>query len=130
MDNFISYRIEPGTTIEEAWAKLQALARKAVAFNPSVTGLTTKKERFSRLLRALPEEYSLVRISIDASKLSIETGLAMLQEEEFRLFEVSSTALAARQQRSSKDSSRPRRQSPLKDRYDKCYLCGGSHRIL
>lgn len=127
--NYVNYQMEPETTIETAWTQLQTLGKKLAAFDKDMKNITSEKARFQRLLQALPDSYQSIRMSLDVQKdISVEDGIALLQEEELRQ-NGTSTALAARQQNQDRTSAGPRRRSPTRDGQSGCYLCDRNHRV-
>lgn len=83
--NYVNYQMEPKTTIETAWTQLQTLGKKLATFDKDMKNITSEKARFQRLLQALPDSYQSIRMSLDVQKdISVEDGIALLQEEELR----------------------------------------------
>ena len=113
------------------------MARKLVAFNPSMEPIATRDQRFSILLHSLPkEDYRTIVDSFDAqSNLNLDHAIRVLQEKEATLEVEESANWAKRSRRPSiqQKSSRPnfregksrsyRKESSLDNERPKCFLC-------
>ena len=63
------------------------MARKLVAFNPAMTPMATREQRFVILLHSLPkEDYGTIIDSFDSqSNLNLDHAMRVLQEKEATL---------------------------------------------
>jgi len=133
LQELITYKMAPDTTIQEAWGKLQSLKDKVIMTNPDLKSAFSTKQVFQLLLQSLPTEYSVIRDSIDAiGGIDSEIGLRRLEDKEAQLKAVD-IALVARKQdkrRGRSSSGSPgRASSPKKDRRLRCFICNESHRM-
>ena len=144
LQDFISYKMEVGVTIDEAWTHLSKLGRKVAATQKDMAGLAKPERRFQQLLQALPDGYVVIRDAIDAQDdPNIERGIRKLQEKEAQL--QAETALWAGQRKAQRakgksydynhnkrSSSNERDRPPYRGQErkpSKCYLCGEDHRM-
>lgn len=82
---YASYKMEEGTSIDEGWDELMTMARRITAIDPELKELYTEKRVVQQLLSALPDRYSQVRYTLDIiGKKEPEEILSVLYEEEAR----------------------------------------------
>ena len=126
LQEYISFRMEDGQSIQDAWTILLTLSQKVASTQPTMAAAMNMPQVFQQLLAALPEGYSVVRDSIDTAKIltttEVESNLLRLQEKEHQLQENVQSAMIAqrwknfekyekrREERTRRDPS-PRRQS-------------------
>ena len=122
--DYVNYRMEPGTTIDEALAKISHLARQAQGVNGFKIDMSAKVQQ---LIQALPMEYTVTRDAIHVANLTPEEKVRKLKEKEAQLKKESDTAMIA------KNNYRPRRRqqssSPEVSPRRSCFLCENSHLI-
>lgn len=134
LQDYVNYKMGPGARIDEAWTYLTVMGRKLAAARPDLSGLCTPTSRFQQLLQALPSNFANTKAAIDGrgTTISIEEGLALLQEREAELQE-SETAMFARQgkhqnsgRQTQQNSSDTLHKRTLRSDYA-CIICDEHH---
>lgn len=123
---YVNYRMESSTTIDQAWQDLSRLGRKVVEQNPALKAMNSTKERFARLLSALPPEYHSYKAGLDVQRgIEIEEALEILNEAEHTVHpEIG--LYAKRPAGGFKQKDKPQRaRSPVQGNDQNCYLCKG-----
>ena len=123
---YVSYTMESNTTIDQAWQDLSRLGRKVVEQNPALKAMNSTRERFARLLSALPPEYHSYKAGLDVRKdIEIEEALEILNEAEHTihpkigLFAKRPTGGLKQKERSQ------RSRSSVQGNDQNCFLCKG-----
>ena len=126
--------MNPDTTIQKAWGKLQNLKDKVIMTNPDLKSAFSIKQVFQLLLQSLTVEYSIIRDSINViEKVDSEIGLRRLEDKEAQL-KAADVALVARKNdkrrgRSSSSSSDEKSSRKTDRRPHRCFICEEPHRM-
>ncbi|KAI7159413.1 hypothetical protein KC324_g13609 [Hortaea werneckii] len=109
IQEFVTYQMDPSTTINEAWSELTRIGQEIRVTHPG-SGYHLPEERLQQLLSALPSEYRFIRQTIDNYESpNVDEVLLRLREEE-RMLGKSESAMFGRS-----------------DVRKGCFLCGESH---
>lgn len=109
IQEFVTYRMDSTTTINEAWSQLTRIGQEIKVTHPE-SGYHLPEERLQQLLSALPEEYRFIRQTIDNyASPNVDEVLLRLREEE-RILGKSESAMFGRS-----------------DIRKGCFLCGEPH---
>ena len=120
--DYVNYRMDQETTIDEALAKISHLARQAQGVNGFKIDMSAKVQQ---LIQALPAEYSVTRDAIHVANLTPEEKVRKLKEKEAQL-KKSDTAMIARNTRRPERKYR-HRSSPESSPIRECNLCHDNH---
>ena len=80
-----SYRVGPGTTVNEAWSEIKRLRELVVDLDPPMVQSFKEELLFSILLASLPAEYEAVRDMLDISVFNLKTKPNWLREKQSKL---------------------------------------------
>ena len=84
---YVTFKKDPAKSIDNTIGEISSMARKLVAFNPAITPMAIREQRFAILLHSLPkEDYRTIIDSFDSqSNLNLDHAMRVLQEKEATL---------------------------------------------
>jgi len=123
LQEYINYKMDSTTPIDEAWQHISRLGTLVLEQRPELKSLCQTQGKLQQLLSSLPKEYQAYKAGIDTREsIEVEDALRILKEAEKELHpEIG--AYAGRRGIAAKRDQRPR--SPLQDNSQDCYLCKG-----
>ena len=94
IEDWATYKKSPDKSIDETWTEISSLARKIKETQPGYEVLATVSARIQSLLKSLPDEYSVIRDTIDTQgETDHEVIIQKLQEKEAELSRKATTEL-------------------------------------
>ena len=86
IEDWATYKKSPEKSIDETWTEISTLARRIKETQPGYENLATESARIQSLLKCLPDEYSVIRDTLDVQdETNHEVVIQKLQEKEAAL---------------------------------------------